>query len=61
MPKKPAKDAELLSRFKGLKNAAPLESSQIDFDVQSPDAVLMETAMPRKRGSWYLLPKDFKE
>ena len=61
VPKNPAKDAELLSRLKGLKNAAMLEGSQIDFDVQSPDAVVMQTAIPKKRGSWYLLPKDFKE
>lgn len=61
VPENPAEDAELLARFKDLKNAATLESGQIDFDVQSPDAVLMETVMPRKRGSWYLLPKDLKE
>ena len=59
--KNPAKDAEVLSRMKSLKSAAPLRNDQVDFDVQSPDALLLERLIPKKKGSWYLLPKDLKE
>ena len=55
------KNEELLARMTNLRTAPQLRDDQIDFDVQSPDAVLVKLTVRKKRGSWYLLPKDLKE
>ena len=60
-PSNPEKDAELLARINSIRNASPLQNDEVDFDMQSPDAVMVKRLIPKKRGSWYLLPRDLKE
>ena len=51
---------ELLEKINEIRRAQPLSHGEIDFDIQSPDALALNRIIRRKKGSWYQLPRDLK-
>jgi hypothetical protein len=53
-------DSNIIEKVKEFKNARPIKNEDIDFDIQDPDAMLLQKMVHKKRGKWWQLPKDFK-
>lgn len=54
----PLKDAELIKQFKEFREQGTLEGVR---DIEDPEIMTVEHAVRQKRGSWWQLPKDYKE
>lgn len=54
-------EKKLVSDMNKLADAKTIESSKIDFDVSNPDFIVVKHMTSKKKGSWYILPKDIKD
>ncbi len=54
----PEKDAEILARFKGFRDQPTIEMPQ---EPDDHEIISIPHAVRHKRGSWWQLPKDFKQ
>jgi hypothetical protein len=52
------KDSELINRFKAFREQPTLEGAQAEEDLEM---MALEHSVRHKRGSWWQLPKDYKE
>jgi hypothetical protein len=56
----PRQNKEMVSDMNQLSEAPTLKSSEIDFDINNPDFMMIKHKVDKKKGSWYVLPKDLK-
>lgn len=56
----PEQNMETISEMNRLSEAPTVKSSEIDFDINNPDFMMLKKVVDKKRGSWYILPKDIK-
>lgn len=54
----PKRDEKLVSDLHKLSDAKTIESNEIDFDISNPDFMIAKHRVSKKKGSWYILPKD---
>jgi hypothetical protein len=56
----PVKDAQLVKRFKEFRKQPTLAPKHIDEAIED-EIISVQHTVHRKRGSWWQLPKDFKQ
>jgi hypothetical protein len=51
-------EKRLVDHINKFSKAPTVPASEIDFDPERADAMVIERRVSRKRGSWYQVPKD---
>lgn len=54
----PKRDKELVNEMNRLSDAKTIEPNELDFDVSNPDFMIIKHKVSRKKGSWYIYPKN---
>ncbi len=55
-----ALEKKLIDEVTQMTKAKTLELEEVDFDMTNPDSVTLQRKISRKKGKWWLLPKDLK-
>ena len=59
--KEAAENHVLAKQIKKFGEALSLEPSQIDFDPQDTDSLIIKRTLTKRKGNWWMLAKDLKE
>lgn len=57
----PEKSQELLKRLKGYIEGKTVSDPHFHEATSEPVAMSIKRSIPRKKGSWYMIPKDISE
>ena len=57
----PAKSRKLVDRLKAFTEGETISESQMKQIGSEPEAMAIKHIVPRRKGSWYILPKDFPD
>ena len=57
----PAKSRKLVDRLNAFTEGETISESQMKQTGSEPEAMAIKHIVPRRKGSWYLLPKDFPD
>ena len=57
----PAKSRRLVDSLKAFTEGETIPEAQIKQIASEPEAMAIKHIVPRRKGSWYLLPKDFPD
>lgn len=58
---KPVKNTRLTEEVKKITSAQSLEPSEIDFDPQHADSMIIQRRVSKRKGNWWQLPKDLED
>ena len=53
-------EKKLADEVTQMAEARTLEPEKVDFDMTNPDSVTLQRKISRRKGKWWLLPKDLK-
>ena len=56
----PKKDSQLIQEIENFAKATASKESQVNQDFSNPDAMIIEKRVRKKKGSWWLVPKDLE-
>ena len=57
----PEKSRELTDQLKAFTEGETISPSQLEQIGGEPEAMAIQHRIPRRKGSWYLLPKDMPD